>query len=38
MRPGCGLKAKKKEEKEEEEEEVVDSIDGPREAWGCAIY
>ena len=38
MRPGSGLM----EAEEEEEEEVVvmgvlDSIDGPLEAWGCVI-
>ena len=34
MRPGSGLKIAD----EEEEVVVVDSIDGPHEAWGCVIY
>ena len=40
MRPGSGMKVAEEEEgeEEEEEEEVVDSIDGPHEAWGRVIY
>ena len=38
MRPGSGLMIAEEEEEEEEkvvEVVVVDSIDGPHEAWGC---
>ena len=34
MRPGRRLM----EAEEKEEVAVVDSIDGPHEAWGCVIY
>ena len=44
MRPGSELKVAEEEEEEEVVvvvvvvEVVVDSIDGPYEAWGCVIY
>ena len=41
MRPGSGLMVAGEEEELEVEEVVVgvvDSIDGPHEAWGCVTY